>query len=148
MRNYNGIIRFRWRKNLVVMGSLRFITPCNKNRKPDTFVSGFLFLCGQGESKSRITRSFSSLRSKKLKRSRPRRATSQSLGKACTQFDPPEASLPLSSRRFKQKTILGRMALCWSVRAGRIELPSRPWQGRILPLNHARKLNMTILADY
>ena len=24
------------------------------------------------------------------------------------------------------------------VRAGRIELPSRPWQGRVLPLNHAR----------
>lgn len=24
------------------------------------------------------------------------------------------------------------------VRAGRIELPSRPWQGRILPLNYAR----------
>ena len=25
-----------------------------------------------------------------------------------------------------------------SVRAGRIGLPSRPWQGRVLPLNHAR----------
>lgn len=24
------------------------------------------------------------------------------------------------------------------VRVGRIELPSRPWQGRVLPLNHAR----------
>ena len=24
------------------------------------------------------------------------------------------------------------------VRAGRLELPSRPWQGRVLPLNHAR----------
>ncbi len=24
------------------------------------------------------------------------------------------------------------------VRAGRIELPTRPWQGRIIPLNHAR----------
>ena len=26
------------------------------------------------------------------------------------------------------------------VRAGRIELPSRPWQGRVLPLNHARSV--------
>jgi hypothetical protein len=24
------------------------------------------------------------------------------------------------------------------VRVGRIGLPSRPWQGRVLPLNHAR----------
>ena len=27
------------------------------------------------------------------------------------------------------------------VRAGRIGLPSHPWQGRVLPLNHARKIN-------
>ncbi len=25
------------------------------------------------------------------------------------------------------------------VRLGRIELPSHPWQGRVLPLNHSRK---------
>lgn len=40
----------------------------------------------------------------------------------------------------QQRAALGRTALCLSVRAGRIELPSRPWQGRILPLNHARKI--------
>ena len=34
-----------------------------------------------------------------------------------------------------------------AVRAGRIELPSQPWQGRILPLNHARLTNMNILTD-
>ena len=26
------------------------------------------------------------------------------------------------------------------VRLGRIELPSHPWQGRVLPLNHNRKI--------
>ena len=34
-----------------------------------------------------------------------------------------------------------RTKLSLKVRAGRIELPSRPWQGRVLPLNHARKSN-------
>ena len=28
------------------------------------------------------------------------------------------------------------------VRPGRIGLPSHPWQGRVLPLNHDRKLFM------
>ena len=32
------------------------------------------------------------------------------------------------------------------VRAGRIELPSRPWQGRVLPLNHAR--NILLFLNY
>lgn len=32
-----------------------------------------------------------------------------------------------------------------SVRVGRIELPSHPWQGRVLPLNHTR-LNEFILS--
>ena len=27
------------------------------------------------------------------------------------------------------------------MRAGRIELPSRPWQGRVLPINHARNVS-------
>ncbi len=30
------------------------------------------------------------------------------------------------------------------VRAGRIELPSRPWQGRVLPLNHARNFKQNL----
>lgn len=30
------------------------------------------------------------------------------------------------------------------VRVGRIELPSRPWQGRILPLNHTRNIDLSI----
>ena len=33
----------------------------------------------------------------------------------------------------------------YSVRVPRIELGSRPWQGRILPLNHTRKLSTSIL---
>ena len=28
----------------------------------------------------------------------------------------------------------------FKVRVGRIELPSRPWQGRVLPLNHTRNV--------
>ena len=28
-------------------------------------------------------------------------------------------------------------------RAKRIELSSQPWQGRVLPLNHARKIGLT-----
>ncbi len=32
-------------------------------------------------------------------------------------------------------------AFFYFVRVGRIELPSRPWQGRILPLNHTRKFS-------
>ena len=28
------------------------------------------------------------------------------------------------------------------MRVGRIELPSRPWQGRILPLNHTRSYHL------
>ena len=34
-----------------------------------------------------------------------------------------------------------------SVRVGRIELPSHPWQGRVLPLNHTRIL-LEIIAKY
>ncbi len=30
------------------------------------------------------------------------------------------------------------------MRAGRIELPSRPWQGRVLPLNHARNVKIIL----
>lgn len=30
--------------------------------------------------------------------------------------------------------------LVYSVRLGRIELPTNPWQGLILPLNHSRNL--------
>ncbi len=32
------------------------------------------------------------------------------------------------------------------VRVGRIELPTRPWQGRILPLNHTRDLYIVMQA--
>lgn len=42
--------------------------------------------------------------------------------------------------RKEQRTVL-RTVLCSffvSVRIGRIELPIRPWQGRVLPLNHIR----------
>lgn len=30
------------------------------------------------------------------------------------------------------------------VRIGRIELPSHPWQGRILPLNHIRRASFIV----
>jgi hypothetical protein len=33
---------------------------------------------------------------------------------------------------------IAEVSLGKNVRVGRIELPSRPWQGRILPLNHTR----------
>lgn len=35
-------------------------------------------------------------------------------------------------------------AFCFVVRVGRIELPSHPWQGRVLPLNHTRKYFLSI----
>ena len=42
-------------------------------------------------------------------------------------------------------TSAGWLGYLCNVRVGRIELPSRPWQGRILPLNHTRKLSTDIL---
>ena len=37
----------------------------------------------------------------------------------------------------------------FGVRVGRIELPSHPWQGRVLPLNHTRnKSNITYYFDF
>ncbi len=39
------------------------------------------------------------------------------------------------------------MGILIFVRVGRIELPSRPWQGRILPLNHTRILYTFIKLD-
>ena len=42
-----------------------------------------------------------------------------------------------STRTAKVKTALfGRLTL--AVRVGRIELPSHPWQGRVIPLNYTR----------
>lgn len=36
-------------------------------------------------------------------------------------------------------------AFCLFVRPGRIELPTNPWQGLIIPLNHGRNLCVPLL---
>ncbi len=36
------------------------------------------------------------------------------------------------------------VSFCIFVRVGRIELPSHPWQGRVLPLNHTRFIGNSI----
>ena len=50
-------------------------------------------------------------------------------------------SSPAGCTKSKEKPLQTR-GFSFSVRVGRIELPSRPWQGRVLPLNHTRKLTL------
>ncbi len=45
--------------------------------------------------------------------------------------------IPLCPQRKRQPIGLS-FAFSYLVRIGRIELPTRPWQGRVLPLNHIR----------
>lgn len=62
--------------------------------------------------------------------------TALARGCACSRNIAPPFDSPQRARR---RSSLPFFAFCvHSVRAGRIELPTRPWQGRIIPLNHAR----------
>ncbi len=48
-------------------------------------------------------------------------------------------SSPSESTKIRTKTRLSVFVLLFYVRIGRIELPSDPWQGSVLPLNYTRK---------
>ena len=64
---------------------------------------------------------------------RARRLASASLRRLCA------VSVRFSYRSESQQKPLNPQRFCvLHVRPGRIELPNRPWQGRVIPLNHGR----------
>jgi hypothetical protein len=52
-----------------------------------------------------------------------------------------------SPRKARRRFALSSKTLRLFVRIGRIELPSHPWQGRVLPLNHIRNNLRTVYPE-
>gem|GEM_PF-2417112 len=100
----------------------------------------FIEGCGQGESVT-LTDLVSCFALTTISLHRP------PLGLSATQVSPVLGSI-LFPHVHHNKTQRSRVRFCMLyVRPGRIELPSHPWQGRVLPLNHDRiytSLNFTM----